>query len=283
MVINRLSVVYSAYVIKKVFKAVLRGGFLFDYPGNVIRGNVLFFAVLTFVSFSLVNYYFSDKNMPTIKTFRTCLTGLLFLCSVQVFADTAKIYFNGDILTMEGDKPQYVEAIIVKDKRIAFTGSLRDALSQAGANPTMHDLKGQTLLPSFIDAWGHFTLIAQNTLSVNLGYFSKKPPHTTQELISRLKAEARPLNGWIVGSEYADAFLADGPAFTAALNDYVISNNRQWDDIFPDGDMFKLGFMGQGLYVSPDKDLVIAYFSTSPDTTPGQRYMRPIAKSGLFK
>ncbi|QWD90088.1 serine hydrolase [Polynucleobacter sp. MWH-Braz-FAM2G] len=80
------------------------------------------------------------------------------------------------------------------------------------------------------------------------------------------------------------AFMAgtNGPVFTEALNDYVISNNRQWDDIFPDGDMFKLGFMGQGLYVSPDRDLVIVYFSTSPDTGPGQRYMRPIAKSDLF-
>lgn len=74
----------------------------------------------------------------------------------------------------------------------------------------------------------------------------------------------------------------DGPRFMAALNDYVISNNRQWDNIFPDGDMFKLGFMGQGIYVSPDRDLVIAYFSTNPDEAPGQGYMRPIAKSGLF-
>jgi hypothetical protein len=75
---------------------------------------------------------------------------------------------------------------------------------------------------------------------------------------------------------------SDGPRFMAALNDYVISNNRQWDDVFPDGDMFKLGFMGQGLYVSPDRDLVISYFSTNPDTNPGQGYMRPIVKSGLF-
>ena len=75
---------------------------------------------------------------------------------------------------------------------------------------------------------------------------------------------------------------SDGPRFMAALNDYVISNNRQWDDVFPDGDMFKLGFMGQGLYVSPDRDLVISYFSTNPDTNPGQGYVRPIAKSGLF-
>lgn len=74
----------------------------------------------------------------------------------------------------------------------------------------------------------------------------------------------------------------DGPRFMAALNDYVISNNRQWDDVFPDGDIFKLGYMSQGLYVSPDKDLVIAYYSTNPDEAPGQGYMRPIAKSGLF-
>lgn len=80
------------------------------------------------------------------------------------------------------------------------------------------------------------------------------------------------------------AYMAgsDGPLFSEALADDVISNNQQWDDIFPDGDFFKLGFMGQGLYVSPSRDLVIAYFSTNPDTGPGQRYMRPIAKSGLF-
>lgn len=81
-----------------------------------------------------------------------------------------------------------------------------------------------------------------------------------------------------------DCFMAgvDGPLFTAALQDNILSNSRQWDDIFPDGDMFKLGFNGQGLYVSPDKDLVIAYFSTNPEEAPGQGYMRPISKSGLF-
>ena len=137
----------------------------------------------------------------------------------HVFAQNASIYFNGDILTMEGNQPQYVEAVVVKAKKIAYVGSLRDALNTAGANPVMQDLKGQTLLPGFIDAWGHFTLVAQNTLGVNLGYFSKKPPHTTQELIGRLKAEARPFNGWIIGTEYADAFLTDGPLTIAKLDE----------------------------------------------------------------
>ncbi|OWF65185.1 hypothetical protein B6A14_05065 [Polynucleobacter hirudinilacicola] len=143
---------------------------------------------------------------------------LLFI-GTQVFADNVSIYFNGDILTMEGDQPQYVEAVVVKGNKIAYVGNLRDSLNQAGINPEVHDLNGQTLLPGFIDAWGHFTLIAQNTLGVNLGYFSKKPPRTTQELIGRLKAEARPFNGWIIGTEYADAFLSDGPLTISELDE----------------------------------------------------------------
>jgi hypothetical protein len=35
-------------------------------------------------------------------------------------------------------------------------------------------------------------------------------------------------------------------------------------------------------FAPADRDLVIAYFSTNPDEAPGQGYMRPIAKSGLF-
>jgi hypothetical protein len=32
----------------------------------------------------------------------------------------------------------------------------------------MQNLKDQTLFPGFINAWGHFTLIAQDTLGVRL-------------------------------------------------------------------------------------------------------------------
>lgn len=154
-----------------------------------------------------------------MKILKVYFTTLIIALSSQVLAEVTQVYFNGDILTMEGDKPRYIEAVVVKDKKIAFTGNLQEALNQAGSNPNMLDLKGQTLMPGFIDAWGHFTLIAQNTLGVNLGYFSSKPPHTTQELISRLKMEAKPFNGWIIGTEYADAFLTDGPLTIEQLDE----------------------------------------------------------------
>jgi predicted amidohydrolase YtcJ len=94
------------------------------------------------------------------KVIRNLAIFFVFI-SAQAFASASTVYFNGDILTMEGDKPQYVEAVVVKDGKIAFAGNMQDAMNQAGANPSLQDLKGKTLLPSFIDAWGHFTLIAQ--------------------------------------------------------------------------------------------------------------------------
>ena len=62
----------------------------------------------------------------------------------------------------------------------------------------------------------------------------------------------------------------------APAGDVPSRNSRQWDDISAAGDLFKSGMFGQGLYVSPSKDLVIAWFSTS-DSTGILGYARAIA------
>ena len=120
----------------------------------------------------------------------------------------ATIYSNGNILTMEGDAPQYVEALAVKDGMIVFAGDRAGALVAVGKAIEV-DLAGRTMLPGFIDSWGHFALFAQQTLGVNLGYFADKPPHTKAEVIALLKA-ANPFNDWIIGNGYDAALLSDG-------------------------------------------------------------------------
>jgi CubicO group peptidase (beta-lactamase class C family) len=45
--------------------------------------------------------------------------------------------------------------------------------------------------------------------------------------------------------------------------DAPVYSARQWDWVFNDGGFFKGGLHGQGLYVSPGKDLMIAWFSTA--------------------
>ena len=53
------------------------------------------------------------------------------------------------------------------------------------------------------------------------------------------------------GSPFFDDFKVSG-----------IANRYQWDIVCPDGDLFKAGAGGQGLYISPARDAVVAFFST---------------------
>lgn len=41
-----------------------------------------------------------------------------------------------------------------------------------------------------------------------------------------------------------------------------LKNHHQWDIVFPDGDIFKAGVGGQGLYISPSADAVVCFFCT---------------------
>ncbi|QWE15859.1 amidohydrolase [Polynucleobacter sp. AP-Nino-20-G2] len=153
-----------------------------------------------------------------MKTFPKMISSILISIATTAFAGSATLYYNGDIVTMEGDSPKYVETVLVKDDKIAFVGTMKDALVEVGSNATLYDLKGHTLLPGFIDTWGHFALIAQDTFGVNLAYFSKNPPKTKLQLLEKLKNETRPFNGWIVGTGYAEAVLSDGAISLAELD-----------------------------------------------------------------
>jgi CubicO group peptidase (beta-lactamase class C family) len=62
-------------------------------------------------------------------------------------------------------------------------------------------------------------------------------------------------------------------------------NTYQWDFVMDDGDFFKSGYGGQGLYVSPSRDLVVAYFAAFEEDRSDHEMTdvsRQLAKSGLF-
>ena len=126
-------------------------------------------------------------------------------------ADT--IYFGGPILTMEGDAPQYAEALVIKDGRILFVGPLAEADKLARAEQRI-DLGGHVLLPGFIDAHGHAFLAGVQKLAVNL----LPPPDGEGKDVASLvtlmqdwagkNQAAIERSGWIVGFGYDDAQLA---------------------------------------------------------------------------
>ncbi len=59
----------------------------------------------------------------------------------------------------------------------------------------------------------------------------------------------------------------------------------QWDMIWQDGSMFKGGYSGQGLYVDPDRDLIVAFYGTADTRGRSNDLLmiaRQLSQSGLF-
>lgn len=68
--------------------------------------------------------------------------------------------------------------------------------------------------------------------------------------------------------------------------DAPLHSRWQWDFIWEDGDMYKDGYSGQGLYVSPKNELVLAWFGTADTDFRVHRLLplsRKMSKSGLFE
>ena len=65
----------------------------------------------------------------------------------------------------------------------------------------------------------------------------------------------------------------------------TVYSSYQWGAVYEDGDLYKGAHGGQGLYISPSKDLVIAYFGTANTHRESNQLnviSRQLSKSGLF-
>lgn len=103
------------------------------------------------------------------------------------------MYFNGDIITMEGMEESYEETVIEQKGKIIFLGTKEEALKKH-KDAIPHDLKGKTLLPGLIEPHLHPSLAAimlQNEVIApydwNIPTGLKKGAQTAEEYIKRLK------------------------------------------------------------------------------------------------
>ena len=88
---------------------------------------------------------------------------------------------GGPIYTGDDARPK-VEAVLVRDGRIAFAGSLR-AAGRMGAGARRIDLKGAALFPGFTDSHAHLRAIGERELTLNL-----EGSTSAAEVVERLKA-----------------------------------------------------------------------------------------------
>jgi len=99
----------------------------------------------------------------------TAAIALLLATGAPAIAQDTTIYRGGPIITMDGDTARTVEAVVTTGGRIVFVGSEKQArAAAAGKDAAIHDLRGTTLLPGFIDAHSHFTVRAMSAGGLDL-------------------------------------------------------------------------------------------------------------------
>jgi predicted amidohydrolase YtcJ len=77
------------------------------------------------------------------------------------------VLINGKIVTVEDAMPE-AQALAVVGDRIADVGSTADIRRHIGPNTQVIDLKGQLLIPGFVEGHGHFGGVGQAQMQLNL-------------------------------------------------------------------------------------------------------------------
>jgi predicted amidohydrolase YtcJ len=153
------------------------------------------------------------KNRFLIFIFAIVLIFGLVIPGLAADQDYATIiYYNGDIVTVDQDM-SYAEAVAVKDGKIIAVGSEDDIMKLAGSETQKIDLEGKTMVPGFVDAHGHFSMVGISLLNeVQL----QSPPagsiKNIDDMIVALqaKAEVTPKGEAVIGTLYDDYYLEDG-------------------------------------------------------------------------
>ena len=147
----------------------------------------------------------------------------LALCAAPVAAvDTVLV--NGRIVTVD-DRFSVVQALAIRDARVAATGTNAEILRLAGAHTRRIDLEGRTVIPGLIDNHAHFLRAAQHWgLEVRWDGIASR-----REAVAMLRERvrlARP-GEWVtvLGGWSFDQFADDHRPFDIAELDHIAPNN----------------------------------------------------------
>ncbi|HEY6253244.1 MAG TPA: amidohydrolase [Candidatus Angelobacter sp.] len=105
------------------------------------------------------------------------------------------LLFNAHVLTMNRGQP-VAEAIAIREERIIWVGSNKEAQRLFGNKVRSVDLQGATVLPGIIDAHTHLAELGKSLLRLNLK--DAATPEAAIELVKKQVATAAP-GEWILG------------------------------------------------------------------------------------
>nr|WP_310522998.1 amidohydrolase [Polymorphobacter sp.] len=139
------------------------------------------------------------------------------------------ILHGGPILTMAGDTPAYVEAVAIKDGKIAAVGSDAAVMASKDGHTVVKDLGGKLLMPSFIDPHSHFIDSLTMADRVNVSAPPVGPASNPEEIVAALQAGAKAKGlkpgELLLGWGYDENLMPKGQPLTRAILDKAFPDN----------------------------------------------------------
>lgn len=182
---------------------------------------------------------------------------------------------GGEVFEYNSMNPFLLSRIIEKIEDRPFADIFRDRIwSRIGAE---HDATFVISPQGYALAYG-FTTVTLRDFARFGSIFTPSAETVTgasilsADTVKRIQTAGNP-------AAYAGGYT--GGLMTQKFSDDAgkISNAYMWDAIMSDGDMFKGGVGGQGLYVSPSRDMVAVWFTTGDGTEWNEAMGRAIALS----
>lgn len=117
------------------------------------------------------------------------------------------VFINGEVITVRPDDHVF-QAAAVRGNEICAVGTTEEVLNLSGPETQILDLRGNSLLPGFVDSHLHMLLYGTNQLGVDC----KNDVGNIEGIQARLAERARttPAGEWIRGWGYNDQRLAEG-------------------------------------------------------------------------
>jgi len=130
---------------------------------------------------------------------------------------------NARIYTVDDARP-VVTAMAVRDGKVLFTGSQREAMALRGAGTRVVDLGGRPVIPGMVDAHAHLLGLGQSLRNVDL-----VGAKSYDEVIARVveRARSQPAGTWILGrgwdqNDWGDTRFPTHEALSRALPNHPV-------------------------------------------------------------
>ena len=134
-----------------------------------------------------------------------------------------KIFLGGDIITVDDKNPE-AQAVAVRNGKILAIGSETEVLKYEGSNTEVIDLKGNTLLPGFIDIHTHPILSAKTAETIDISGFNHKNQAEVMESLKK-GIEEKSRGEWVIAYGWDPAILRNLEAPTLDELDQMAPEN----------------------------------------------------------